>query len=232
MNKYSRLFKMVRMELRFTQKDLADQLQINVGSVYKYENEKMMPGARVLEKMYKLCKSKNLSEPLGLLDQQYNIHQRKGDSDMDYRYLSDLQKEKIQHQEDEINRLTKIVENYTTDKPAFHFKTKAKYNQKTNTFGKSEVTGDVSMTGYTKEYLSNLKADEWFSMYHPESANVLVKSVPNKLPDYTHNMFNNILWKSKVGKYRVYNIETYFDKNEGIVRSYYYWVNGDIEAKS
>ena len=163
-----------------------------------------------------------------------NTNIQKEDSIVDARYVIDLLKEKIENQKQDINRLTAIVQKNqkNKEKPAFHFKTKANYDSKTNTFDKSEVTGDTSMTGYTTEYLSNLKAEEWFAMYHPESANQLVSSVPTEIPDHTHNIFKNILWKAKSGKYIVYDVESYFDKKEGIVRAYYYWVNGDIEGQS
>ena len=147
-----------------------------------------------------------------------------------------LQEEKIQDQNKEIDRLNKIIKmhkNYRKQtKPAFHFKTKVNFDTKTNTFGKSEVTGDTSMTGYTTQFLSDLNNDEWFAMFHPESANQLMSSIPAEVPDQTHNKFNNLLWKSKDGTYKVYNMESYYNKKEGVVRAYYYWVNGDIEGKS
>lgn len=120
----------------------------------------------------------------------------------------------------------------TKNKPAFHFKTKVTFDPETKVFGKNQVTGDTSMTGYTPEGLSNLSNEDWFQMYHPESANQLVSAIPAEVPDHTHNKFKNILWKAKNGTYRVYNIESYFDRKEGIVRAYYYWVNGDIEGRS
>jgi len=177
-------------------------------------------------------KLKDFHEDIELVNKNINI--KKEDSVVDARYIIDLQKEKIEHQQAEISRLNAIVhkQKETINKPAFHFKTKSIYDVKTNTFGKSEVTGDTSMTGYTTEYLSNLKAEEWFAMYHPESANQLVASVPTEIPDHTHNIFKNILWKAKNGKYIVYDVESYFDKEEGVVRAYYYWVNGDIEGQS
>lgn len=162
------------------------------------------------------------------------IHIEKGEEKVDANYIIELQKHKIESQKRQIDRLNAVVDQQkiVREKPAFHFKTKAIYDVKSNSFGKSEVTGDTSMTGYTKEFLSNLKPEEWFAMYHPESANVLVSSVPTELPDHTHNMYENILWKAKNNKYRVYNIETFFNKKEGVVRSYYYWVNGDVEGQS
>ena len=162
-----------------------------------------------------------------------NTNIQKEDSIVDARYVIDLQREKIDEQQ-EINRLTAIVEKNkeVKNKPAFHFKTKCTFNPETKSFGNNTVTGDTSMTGYTEEELSNLTNEEWSLLYHPDSLEILIASIPNDIPDYTHNMWKHIYWKSKDGSYRMYNIESYHDKNEGVVRAYYYWVNGDIEGKS
>jgi len=177
-------------------------------------------------------KLKDFHEDIEIVNKNINIE--KEDSVMDARYIIDLQKEKIEHQQAEINRLNNIVhkQKETKNKPAFHFKTKVVFDPKTKMFGKNKVTGDTSMTGYTREFLSNLKNEEWSAMYHPESLQQLMSSIPDEVPDHTHNKWKNILWKAKNGTYRVYNIESYHDKKEGIVRAYYYWVNGDIEGQS
>ena len=163
-----------------------------------------------------------------------NTNIQKEDSIVDARYVIDLQREKIDDQQQEINRLTAIVQKNkeVKNKPAFHFKTKCTFNPETKSFGNNTVTGDTSMTGYTEEELSNLTNEEWSLLYHPDSLEILIASIPNDIPDYTHNMWKHIYWKSKDGSYRMYNIESYHDKNEGVVRAYYYWVNGDIEGKS
>jgi len=175
---------------------------------------------------------KDFHEDIELVNKNINIE--KEDSVVDARYIIDLQKEKIEHQQAEINRLNNIVhkQKETKNKPAFHFKTKARFDPETKVFGKNKVTGDTSMTGYTREFLSNLEIEEWSAMYHPESLNQLISSIPDEVPDHTHNKWKNILWKAKNGTYRIYNIESYHDKKEGIVRAYYYWVNGDIEGQS
>ena len=162
------------------------------------------------------------------------IHINKGEQQVDASYIIDLQKDKIESQKREIARLSTIVnqQKETKNKPAFHFKTKVVFDPKTKMFGKNKVTGDTSMTGYTREFLSNLKNEEWSAMYHPESLQQLMSSIPDEVPDHTHNKWKNILWKAQNGIYRVYNIESYHDKKEGIVRAYYYWVNGDIEGQS
>ena len=41
-----------------------------------------------------------------------------------------------------------------------------------------------------------------------------------------------VYWKAKDGTYRMYNVEAYWSGKECVVRSYYYGVNGDIEAKT
>jgi hypothetical protein len=89
------------------------------------------------------------------------------------------------------------------------------------------------MTGYTTKELSDMSPEDWTEMYHPDSLDQLVKSAnQDNPPDYVHNIYKHMLWKDKDGKYRMYNIESYYSKDEGVVRSYYYWVNGDIEGQS
>lgn len=39
------------MELNLTQKGLARRLAVGTGSIYKYENELMMPGTKVLDEL-------------------------------------------------------------------------------------------------------------------------------------------------------------------------------------
>ena len=145
------------------------------------------------------------------------------------------QKEKIKDQKQEISRLNTIVQKQTKNvknKPAFHFKTKCTYDCETKSFGRNIVTGDTSMTGFTEKELSRLTGEEWSAMYHPDSLETLMSSIPDEVPDHTHNIWKHILWKAKDGSYKVYNIESYHDKTEGIVRAYYYWVNGDVEGQS
>ena len=161
--------------------------------------------------------------------------QIKGDDSMDARYVIDLQRDKIENQQQEINRLTAIVQKQSKNvknKPAFHFKTKRTYDCETKSFGRNIVTGDTSMTGFTEKELSRLTGEEWSAMYHPDSLETLMSSIPDEVPDHTHNIWKHILWKAKDGSYKVYNIESYHDKTEGIVRAYYYWVNGDVEGQS
>lgn len=183
-----------------------------------------------------LRKYKTLISGVGekIVVEERPIHINKGEQQVDASYIIDLQKDKIESQKREIARLSTIVnqQKETKNKPAFHFKTKVVFDPKTKMFGKNKVTGDTSMTGYTREFLSNLKNEEWSAMYHPESLQQLMSSIPDEVPDHTHSRWKNILWKAKNGTYRVYNIESYHDKKEGIVRAYYYWVNGDIEGQS
>lgn len=163
-----------------------------------------------------------------------NTNTQKEGSIVDARYVIDLQREKIDNQQQEINRLTAIVQKNREikNKPAFHFKRKCEYDYKNKSYGKNIVTGDTSMTGYTVEELSQLTNKKWLSMYHPDSLKILLDSIPEEVPDHTHNIWKHILWKAKDGSYKMYNIESYQDKKEGIVRAYYYWVNGDIEGRS
>ena len=178
-------------------------------------------------------KLKDFHEDIEITNKNINI--KKEDSVVDARYVIDLQKEKIEHQQAEINRLTAIVhkQKERKNKPAFHFKTKCDYDIKSKTFYNNIATGDTSMTGYTTKELSDMSPEDWTERYHPDSLDQLVKSAnQDNPPDYVHNIYKHMLWKDKGGKYRMYNIESYYSKDEGVVRSYYYWVNGDIEGQS
>ena len=152
-----------------------------------------------------------------------NTNIQKEDSIVDARYVIDLQREKIDNQQEEIKRLTAIVQRNkeVKNKPAFHFKTKCKYDPETKTFSNNIVTGDTSMTGYTEKELSKFTSEEWALRYHHDSLEILLASIPDDIPDYTHNMWKHILWKAKDNSYKMYNIESYHDKNEGVVRAYY-----------
>ena len=41
-----------------------------------------------------------------------------------------------------------------------------------------------------------------------------------------------VYWKAEDGTYCMYNVEAYWSGKEGVVRSYHYWVNGDMVAKT
>ena len=213
-----------RKSLKMSRKAFSEKLQISEQTLRSYETEARKPGYEIYNKI-NLFMDNNVKP----------TNQTKGEEEMvDVKYIIDLQKDKIQYQQQEIERLANIVEKTksTKSKPAFHFKTKCEYDPETKTFGNNIVTGDTSMTGYTEEELSKLTSEEWSLMYHHDSLEILLASIPDDIPDYTHNMWKHILWKAKDGSYRMYNIESYHDKTEGVVRAYYYWVNGDIEGRS
>ena len=91
------------------------------------------------------------------------------------------------------------------------------------------------MTGYTIDELKEKNPDEWIAMFHPDSMELIIANLNQAVkdtPEFQHTIWNHILWKAKDGSYRVYNIEAYWDRYEGVVRTYYYWVNGDIEGNS
>jgi len=95
------------MELRYTQKDLAQRLSVDPGSIYKYENEKMTPGLKVLDKIYKLCEEESLNEPIKLIN-NFDLT-KKEENDMDARYLIQLQRDKITYQEERISYLEEQI---------------------------------------------------------------------------------------------------------------------------
>ena len=213
---------------------VAELLDVDSRQLATYKSRNSLPNK--YQKWY--CskydvKLKDFHEDIEIVNKNINI--KKEDSVVDARYIIDLQKEKIEHQQAEINRLTAIVQKQkeTKNKLAFHFKTKCDYDLKSKTFYNNITTGDTSMTGFTTQELSEMSPEEWTSRYHPESLDQLVKSAnQDNPPDYMHNIYKHMLWKDKDGKYKMYNIESYYSKDESVVRSYYYWVNGDIEGQT
>ena len=145
-----------------------------------------------------------------------------------------LQEEKIERLDNDIQKLKNIVKAQKSlkNKPAYHFKSKSDYDHTTGIYTNVQIEGDVSMTGFTIDELCNLTTEEWMKMYHPKSFEQLLSSIPEEIPSFSHNIWNHIYWAAKDGAYKMYNIESYHSKEEGVVRAYYYWVNGDIEGKS
>ena len=163
-----------------------------------------------------------------------NIDIKKEDSVVDARYIIDLQKEKIEHQQAEINRLTDIVhkQKETKNKPAFHFKTKCNYDHKTLSFSNHKVYGDVNMTGFTLGELNNISSEKWTKRFHPNSLQQIMATTNPDPPIFVHNIWKHLYWKGKDDKYLMFNVESYYSRDEKVIRSYYYWVNGDIEGQS
>ena len=178
-------------------------------------------------------KLKDFHEDIELVNKNINIE--KEDSVVDARYIIDLQKEKIEIQQAEIKRLMYIVNAQKKEhrKPAFHFRTKSKYDHHAKVYYSNEVTGDICMTGFTIDELNQMSPEEWTERYHPDSQKQLFKnSYPDTPPNWSHNIFKGMLWKDRFNKYQAYNIEMYYRKSQGIVRCYYYWINGDAEGQS
>lgn len=111
LNKYARLFKVLRMELGLTQRELAAVLDISPGSVYKYENTIMTPGTKTLDKVQLLCDDRNLGHIVKGLEEEVHIEdENKEIADMNANYIIDLQKDKIEHQQQQITNLKKTLE--------------------------------------------------------------------------------------------------------------------------
>ena len=146
----------------YTDTALSEKMNISRSAISQWRYKGVIP-KKILSKYNKIISGENEE----IVVEAETIHIDKGEDKVDANYIIELQKDKIESQKRQIDRLNAVVDRQkiVKEKPAFHFKTKAIYDSKTNTFGKSEVTGDTSMTGYTTEYLSNLKAEEWFAMY-------------------------------------------------------------------
>jgi len=118
LSKTARFFKVLRMELGLTQRELARVLEISPGSVYKYENTQMKPGIRIIEKVNQLCDERNLSHVIEGLDEEIHLINKEtdieGDS-MNANYIIDLQRDKIEHQKAEIDKLKLELQSKTAE---------------------------------------------------------------------------------------------------------------------
>ena len=162
------------------------------------------------------------------------IHITKGEEPVDASYIIDLQKDKIESQKKEIARLNTIVnqQKETQNKPAFHFKTKCNFDHKTLSFSNHKVYGDVNMTGFTLGELNNISSEKWNKRFHPDSLQQIMATTNPDPPIFVHNIWKHLYWKGKDDKYLMFNVESYYSRDEKVIRSYYYWVNGDIEGQS
>ena len=125
-SKYAKAFKVARMELKLTQKQLADELNIGPGSIYKYENDLMKPGAKVIDKLKDFCKVRNLDEPLRIVTGEDNKGfteldktKKKGGIPVNAEYLIDLQKSRIDSLESELSQVKRLIKNKNLEDSTF-----------------------------------------------------------------------------------------------------------------
>tara|TARA_Y100001938_G_C8096494_1_gene438525 strand:+ start:2821 stop:3585 length:765 start_codon:yes stop_codon:yes gene_type:complete len=159
------MFKMLRMELGITQRELADKLDISPGSVYKYENTLMEPGHRVIEKVYELAKSNNVTlsdaETVGTgKGTRPSDNDPKGEQSMDTSYMG-LLKDKVDSQSVEISKLKaalneKQAESTHWDELEYHFICDVRIIRNGFTLGRciesvSDISSIVKYTGYSQK---------------------------------------------------------------------------------
>ncbi len=212
----------------YTDTALAEKLNTTRSAVAQWRFKKTIPKKILTKYGYIITGAEKKEKPQT---------KRKGSSiSIDhYEKLIDLQDEKISALKKEIERLCAIVLLHSKDKakPAFHFKAQCKYDITNNECSENIVSGNTSMTGYTENELSIMSAQKWLNLYHPDSKKDIIRqSEVHHESDLEHNTYNQILWKAKDGVYKMYNIEVSFLRKEGLLRSYYYWVNGDIQGES
>jgi len=156
--------KQTRQLNRMTQTDLAKYLGISLGAVYKYESNKMVPGASIYQKLQQLeNKTSKDSGP-----------EEKEDTSM-HEFAMQLAKEKIESQANKILALEKQLSNQpvhlTNGKiPSwsdviFDVKTKQTYKAgRYDTFEKYEMNGYQDF--YKKLGYSELEAEKYWKRQH------------------------------------------------------------------
>lgn len=129
-SKFVKLFKTLRMEKGLTQRELAKELDIGAGSIYKYENDKMKPGADVLEKVKTYCNVHGLNETIDILNADMrikplvsnDINNKSSKSkgvNMDAQYIMDLQKARIDSLESELRDVKALMSNKRLEQDKF-----------------------------------------------------------------------------------------------------------------
>lgn len=88
---------MLRVQLRCTQKELAEKLSVSPGAIHKYENNQMQPTLRTVAKIENYIKKNNISLEIGL----DKIAEKQGELTMNQ------QTKLIDYQENEIQQLKK-----------------------------------------------------------------------------------------------------------------------------
>ena len=134
--KFNEQLRYVRFHQRLTQREIANILEISPGAVYKYENNLMEPGYKVIKKLETYISEQELKMPLSddnsyLQDSEQAM---KGETNMQVRDLIDSQKRTIELLENENQRLkseTKPDSMYYTEIQAeivFSFNIKLKWS--------------------------------------------------------------------------------------------------------
>jgi len=126
--KFNEQLRYVRFHQRLTQREIANILEISPGAVYKYENNLMEPGYKVIKKLETYISEQELQMPLSD-DNSYlqdSEQEKKGETNMQVRDLIDSQKETIELQREKIKSL------------------QAKVNQAENVTGTLNIEADFS----------------------------------------------------------------------------------------
>jgi len=109
---FSDKLRMLRVQLRVTQKELASRIGISPGAIHKYENNQMKPTLRTIAKVEEFINHQDLD-----LELSTDPNQKVEVTDMQVRDLIDSQKETIELQREKIKSLqTKLhqAENRTS----------------------------------------------------------------------------------------------------------------------
>ena len=137
---FANQLKILRVQLRCTQKELAEKLGISPGAIHKYENNQMQPTLRTVAKIENYINENKLK--------MNDSHIKKENEIMENLVIT-AQARTLELLEDKIKYLEKQLENKNSKyaKPAYHFKMESKYIAKTDEWLDTDIFGDFSMTG-------------------------------------------------------------------------------------
>jgi len=223
---FANQLKILRVQLRCTQKELAEKLGVSPGAIHKYENNQMQPTLRTVAKIENYINENKLK--------MNDSHIKKENEIMENLVIT-AQARTLELLEDKIKYLEKQLENKNSKyaKPAYHFKMESKYIAKTDEWLDTDIFGDFSMTGFTYDEMVPLMNEEndkdsWLKRYHPDSQRRLNRqTLKGVRTDYHHLTWEHMMWKAKNGQYKCYNIDLFYNRKKQKVTSLFYWVNGD-----
>jgi transcriptional regulator with XRE-family HTH domain len=168
---YSKVLKIIRIERGITQRVLAKELGLSTGSIYKYENNVMRPGANVIDKITSYCKENELIEATRLVGNASSIDSwsKQEEENEEGELNMNQQNRLIAYQEAEIQQLKERVEKHKStpvqetvwNQLDFDFEAEVKLTFENFTMGRtilsiSNIEIQSKILGYSVSELTNI----------------------------------------------------------------------------